>query len=218
MRAYIFTFLLVVLATFSACKCKKMMLKANYKINDLKSLRIQFSNEFFVAAIDIIYPSSQFYWVYGGVQSVKWTSNSSDPSAFNIYLRNNNLSQLASGSGLALANNVLTNLQQTNITLSDNYGQEQGFFIYFSHPTNASMIYATSELFSIKPTASVYTPPPTPTPTPEPSTTKSAAGTTTPYKSFVSISNRLVMQRYTVILIYGVLKQQAASDCDEEPS
>ncbi|CAG8649109.1 24592_t:CDS:2 [Cetraspora pellucida] len=157
MRAYIFTFLLIVLATFSA------------------------------SAIDIVYPSSLFYWVYGSVQSVKWTSNSSDPSSFNIYLRNN-VSFLASGSGLALANNVLTSLQQTNITLSDNYGQEQGFFIYFSHPTNASMIYATSELFSIKPSASVYTPPSTPTPTPEPPSKsaagRSAAGTSSPYKSF----------------------------------
>ncbi|CAG8475791.1 6368_t:CDS:2 [Racocetra persica] len=156
MRGYIFSFLLIAFATFSA------------------------------TAIEIVYPSSQYYWVYGSSQYVMWTSNSTDPSSFNIYLRNNDLPQLAVGSGLALANSVATSLQKTNITLSDNYGKDTGFFIYFSHPSNASMIYTTSELFSIKPSGtapSVYTPPSTPTPTPEASPTKSAAGTSSTYKS-----------------------------------
>ncbi|CAG8651790.1 17179_t:CDS:2, partial [Racocetra fulgida] len=106
-----------------------------------------------ITAIEIVYPSSQYYWVYGSSQYVMWTTNSTDPSSFNIYLRNNDLPQLAIGSGLALANTVPTSLQKTNITLSDNYGKE-----------------------------TVYTPPSTPTPAPEATPTKSAAGTSSPCK------------------------------------
>ncbi|CAG8637137.1 9956_t:CDS:2 [Gigaspora rosea] len=139
MRGYIFSFLLIAFAIFSA------------------------------DGINISYPSSQYYWVYGSTPNlVMWTSSPSDPAVFNIYLRNNNLPPLATGSGLALANNVATSLGKTNVSVSDTYGGQSngtGFFIYFSHPTNASNIYATSELFQIMPNAAVYTTPSTPTPT-----------------------------------------------------
>ncbi|CAG8549300.1 42189_t:CDS:2, partial [Gigaspora margarita] len=163
MRGYIFSFLLIAFAIFST------------------------------DGINIIYPSSQYYWVYGSTPNiVMWTSNSSDPSNFNIYLRNNNLPQLATGSGLALANNVPTSIDKANVSVSDTYGGQNGtgFFIYFSHPSNASNIYATSELFQIMPNGtepSVYTPPSNPTTTSgtDSSTAKkssASAGISLPYK------------------------------------
>nr|CAG8614187.1 15859_t:CDS:10 [Entrophospora candida] len=125
---------------------------------------ILFTN-FTSAEIKIVSPSSKYYFVSGGNNSVIWTFDKTiDPKVFSAYLNNPDIASLKDFAILSATDIALGTAAVSIPTSLIN----TGFVIKFTNIYNISDIYATSEPFEIKPagTTPITYVPPVPTTTP----------------------------------------------------
>ncbi|CAJ0768221.1 23815_t:CDS:10 [Entrophospora sp. SA101] len=131
---------------------------------------ILFTN-FTSAEIKIVSPSSKYYFVSGGNNSVIWTFDKTiDPKVFSAYLNNPDIASLKDFAILS-ATDIALGTADVSIPSSL---INTGFVIKFTNIYNISDIYATSEPFEIKPAGSTpitYVPP---VPTASPSSTSAS--------------------------------------------
>ncbi|CAI2181612.1 2737_t:CDS:2 [Funneliformis geosporum] len=136
------------------------------------SFLFAFITVFVSAEISIQYPSKLYYLVAGQQNDVLWKWEAGDAATFSIYLSNPAIADLKN---LALANNVGTNLNKTSVNLPESLANT-GFQIFFTDIGNITKVYATSEVFEIKPHGTEPIAYVAPTPTPPPSDSPNSKG------------------------------------------
>ncbi|CCM04110.1 uncharacterized protein FIBRA_06270 [Fibroporia radiculosa] len=98
------------------------------------------------AAITILGPSPSEYWVQYTTNTITWTYASGDPNPINIDVFNTHNTTLNGNFSIASYVNVSQqSFTVTNVTLVTG----GDYAIRFISPTNSSMVYATSQLFSV---------------------------------------------------------------------
>jgi len=116
------------------------------------------------ATFTINFPTAASYWVSNTTNAIRWTtSDSNNPSKFQVYISNTDTGVLVDNTGsaqLGIANNVDAIAGAVDIPSLPEYVQGPGFFLVFTNLFNTSDIFAKSDAFTVQPNTTAPATPP----------------------------------------------------------
>jgi hypothetical protein len=113
------------------------------------------------AALTITAPSSSHWWIAESVNNIEWNCGNGNPSSYTVMITNSDVKVLTSP--LAIVGVLNDFICSFSYTPGTELRAAPGYTLSLTNPLNNTQIYASSEVFEIKPKGSTYPPQGSPT-------------------------------------------------------